>query len=168
MNRHNVILLATLALAALTGTGCSGSKYSMRLQSLRYPASMSGYLYDEDERMLSEKDMEVIGEFNEKTRLWAMAWGLATLNGESSDQELAELINAAVEKRGGEGVIDLGFSSETCGINFAPAISILPLWPGCTSIQASGTIVRRIAANAPSETPALPPKDDGSQVSARR
>lgn len=162
---------ATWIVAALLATtigGCSGSKYSMQLQDLRYPASMSGYLYDADDTILSEKEMEVVGELDESVTLWAMVWSKVDLNGESSDHELAGRMNAAVEESGGEGVIDLTFSSDTCGMDFAPVMSMLPFWPGCTRVRATGTIVRRVAAGAPSDTPAPPAEEGSSQVSARR
>lgn len=151
-------MVTTALLAALVCSACSGSSHLFHMAELRYPASMSGYLYGPGDRLLSKDDLEVVADLKEKVRVWGIFWTKTEMNGESAEAELTEAINRAIEKSGGEAVMNLQFTSDACGISLTPVLSMLPFWPGCTVVGATGRIVRRAphppAAPTSEEAPA--------------
>lgn len=127
-----------VALAFLLG--CAGGRGDVRFDSLEYPTSMSGYVYGPDGRALSPKSLDVVAEFEHQVRFWGMLFSWVPLNG---NVDLSEEINRDVEQAGGEGVINLSVTSEGCPTNYVPALSLIPMWPGCADVTVACQIVKR-------------------------
>jgi hypothetical protein len=131
-----LLLVASLLLQL----GCAGGRGDVRFDSLRYPVSMSGYVYDQKNRALSPKSLDVVAEFEHEARLWGMFFSWIPVNG---DLDLSEPINRDVDAAGGEGVINLSVKSEGCAFNYIPGLSLLPFWPGCADVTVAGQVVKR-------------------------
>ena len=101
---------------------------------------MSGYLEGPDGRALSPRDLEVLGSFEHSERRWGLLYSFLPLGG---DVDLSEAITQQIEAAGGEGMINMTVESEGCTLNYLPAVSLLPVWPGCADLRVSGEIVRR-------------------------
>ena len=157
MNKHARYASLALIVAVLACTGCAGAGHTLKMDQLRYPTSMSGYIYGPEYELLWKRHLEELGPVNVEKKIWAMAWGKGDLNGESANAELVEAVNAEVEKLGGEGIINFKISSESCGMNFVPALSMLPFWAGCAVVRAEGTVVRRKDVPESDAAPASPP-----------
>ena len=112
-------------------------------QELRYPTSLSAYIYGPNDEVLAPSNLETVGWISEKRDVWGIFWSKKTMNGEDVDHELAEAINHAVEENNGEGVINLRVSTDTCAINMFPFLDMTPFWPGCTIVHVEGRVVRR-------------------------
>lgn len=143
MSRKLLRLGALIALALavlLTQSGCTGGRGTVRFDDLEYPASMSGYLYGPDQRSLSPKKLEVVGEFSQDARFWGMLFSMVPLNG---SLDLSDEINREIAQADGDGVINLSVRSDGCGLNYIPALSLLPFWPGCADVTVEGQIVKR-------------------------
>lgn len=127
------------ALALAFVLGCAGSRGDVRFDSLAYPTSMSGYVYGPSGRALSPKSLDVVAEFEHEARMWGMLFSWIPLNGKL---DLSEEINRDVEQAGGTGVVNLSVTSKGCPTNYVPALSLIPVWPGCADITVAGQIVK--------------------------
>jgi hypothetical protein len=139
MSRATATLIA-LALGVGIGIGCAGGRGDVRFDSLRYPVSMSGYVYGPKNRALSPRSLEVVSEFEHEGRLWGVLFSWLPVSG---DLDLSDEINNDVEAAGGEGVINLSVKSEGCVLNYIPGLSLIPMWPGCADVTVAGQVVKR-------------------------
>jgi hypothetical protein len=138
--------LAGLA-AALTAQGCLVGHADVRADTLRYPASFSAGLPDEQGRLqLVDRDLVVVGKVDESWTEWFTLYG--AIHGDEK-VDLSEELNRAVRERGGEGIANLKVDSEACGFVYVPILNWLPFWPGCIVIGVEGDIVKRARRAAP-------------------
>lgn len=152
MKARRGIALALLLGCGLVLAGCAGARGKVRFDTLEHPASMSGYLYGPDDRALSPRSLQVVGQFERRERMWGLMYSWIPLTG---SVDLSQEINREVERAGGEGVINLSVTTDGCALNYIPAVSLLPLWPGCADVTVAGEIVRR-KAGKPTRYPASP------------
>jgi hypothetical protein len=132
--KSSVLLLA----AALT-FHCAGSKGKLRLDNLDYPASFSGYIYDEKQQPLRiGNGVKKVGDVTAFKRVWSILYGQAAL---SDDAQLVTEFNEGVKKTGATGVVNLQLESSACLLNHFFILNILPFWPGCTVLELRGDAV---------------------------
>lgn len=131
----SIIVIWCLCLLA----GCAGGRGKITFDNLKYPASMSAFIYGDGNEMLSKGDLRVLDTFRYEKRFWGIFWSGIPL---SSEKGIAEAINRKVEDAGGEGVINLAVTTSTCGINSLPLLSFLPVLPGCVNVKVEGEIVK--------------------------
>ena len=149
--------LALLLAFSLVAAGCAGARGNVRFDSLEYPASMSGYLYGPDDRTLSPLSLQVVSEFEHGGRMWGVLYSWVPL---TRSLDVSDAINREIEQAGGEGVINLSVTTDGCAINYIPALSLLPIWPGCADVTVAGEIVRR-KSSRPTRYPASPSRSRG-------
>ena len=128
-----VLLVAFLA-------GCAGGRGTVRFDSVKYPVSMSGYVYGPKQQALSPKSLKVVGEFSHSMRMWGVLFSLVPITG---SVDVSDAINDAIAEHRGDGVINLKIRSEGCAVNYFPALSLMPIWPGCADVTIEGQVVKR-------------------------
>lgn len=133
---HRIIIL----LFILPWFGCAGSSVKMPLAGVRYPVSLSGYLFGPRKEILGKgQRLQVVREFNYTKSFWGIGYTLISL---SDETDFDRFLNRKIEEAEGDGVINLKLSSSGCYINSTPCLNILPMWPGCTRVKIQGEIVR--------------------------
>jgi hypothetical protein len=125
--------------------GCSSTRGIINFNSLRYPASMSAFLSDQNQKVVMKgRELESLYSFKYKKTFWSLAYGLIPLsNGES----ISKYLNEIVDQYKGDGIINLTITIEQGGINkfysflmYLP--SYIPIFPGSALITVSGEVVK--------------------------
>lgn len=125
-------------LAALACTGClSISVTKMDGAELRYPVSLSSSLIDADGVVHRPLDSHKLASFEHSWGHWGMVYDSISL---SSDEDLSALINAEVERVGGDGVVNLRVGAKGTGL--AWLTSLLIVFPERVKVTVSGDVVR--------------------------
>ncbi len=133
-------ITALLILIILSGCGYTGSRGLMRFDSLRYPASMSSYLYGPHDELLARgSELQVINRFNEDYDYWGTAYSLGQL---TYPRDVGEDINRAIEASGGDGIVNVKITAKTGVMAHVPFFSFFPLWPSQTRVAIEGDIVK--------------------------
>jgi hypothetical protein len=143
---NNIYLRVILLLVATTFlSSCAGSRANLKLADLTYPCSMSPFLYGHDEEILAkDKNLQVVGQLNFKTKIWGMVWSFVSVSEVAKDKEIALKINEEVSKLNADGVVNFEITTEDGGMNYVYPMTVTPLWPGFTHITVKGDIVTRI------------------------
>ncbi|MDH5721662.1 MAG: hypothetical protein OEZ13_13745 [Spirochaetia bacterium] len=118
-----------------------GAAGKIKLKNSKYPVSLSHSLYDNDGKIVSEKNgLETIKHFKYNTSYWSILYTFIDL---SDDEDITMYLNTELDDLRGDGVINLEIENKQC-INhmFIPMITILPFWPSCTNINLEGDFVR--------------------------
>lgn len=124
-----------------TMVACAGGKATVKFDKLKYPVSMSAFAFDKDGKVLvKNKHLETLGTFELKQRSWTTFYSLISL---SDLSEMPDGINTEIEKAKGQGAINLVVSSDNCGWNYLPYLSIIPFYPGCSLVTITGEVVRK-------------------------
>lgn len=161
------------AIAALAGGlhGCGGARGALTFDGLRYPVSSSAFLYAADEREITDGQLQSVGVISTKVRLWSVFWSFIPITG---TKDLSQPINDQIAQAGGEGATRVHVRVEGCGLNFVPFINWIPLYPGCTLVTVSGSVVKQLALPpvadplpAAGASPSHRRNDYGSPLSAR-
>jgi hypothetical protein len=149
--KNTIIHIRHIYLFILTGYlliqiyGCSSSHGILSFNTLNYPASMSGCLYNQDKNtMIKGRDLEVIQTFKYKKTFWSLAYGIIPL---SAENNICESLNAIVKQNNGDGIINLTITIEQGVVNKISAFfmyipSLIPIIPGAADITISGEIVK--------------------------
>ena len=82
----------------------------------------------------------MVGEFSYSTRMWGLFFSWIPING---SVDVSEAMNKAIAEHKGDGVINLTVRSDGCATNYLPALSLLPIWPGCADVTVEGQIVKQ-------------------------
>lgn len=135
---RGVVGAVRMELAVLALSGCAGAKYAVRADSARYPISFSPVLIDSDGQpaYLGEQ-LESCGDLKVETTQVSVFYGQT-----SGVLDLSSEVNDAVEAHGGVGLVSLAVTVENCASNFLFPLTLLPIWPGCQSVDVTGTVVR--------------------------
>ncbi len=135
MRRRGVLI----ARAAHAAWGCASAHWNARVDSARYPLSLSPALSDADGRSLLLGDgLEKVGEFEFTHRPLGFVYGAV-----GAELDLSADLNRAVEEARGEGVVNLTVRAGTCGTSWVFPLNMLPFYPGCQRVTVSGIVVRR-------------------------
>jgi hypothetical protein len=138
-----VVLIATVG-------ACAGARGTVAFDHLKYPVSSSAFVYAPDGQPITVgPGLAPVGAIDEDVRLWGIVYSWVPLTG---TKDISELINARIAAAAGEGVINLALHVSNCGINYIPILNWLPIYPGCTYVRVTGTIVK-LAAGAPPPPP---------------
>lgn len=128
-------------------TGCSSTRGVLSFNSLQYPASMSAFLYDQNQHVaMKGKELDSISSFKIKKTYWSMAYGLIPL---TKGESISDSINAIVEQYKGDGIINLTVKIEQGVVNkiysflfYLP--SYVPIIPSSADITVTGEVVKLI------------------------
>jgi len=138
-NSYIKAFLLISALAVLAGCG-AGAWARLDFDGVKYPLSMSAYLYDSDYKVAAkDKELEVLAPFEYSKRFWGLFYSIIPL---SNDKEIVAAINREIDRVGGEGIINLSVTASNCKFNSFPIISVVPLMPGCVDSVVRGEIVK--------------------------
>jgi len=133
------IILLTILL--IINSHCSaGIRGSLQLKELEYPASLTGYLYTKDGRILDDKDYETVQKFQYNNTYWGILYGYITIPG---DKALINAMRDSIKSSNGDGLVNIVITVQNCKINYIfPLIQILPITPACGILDLNGDIVK--------------------------
>jgi hypothetical protein len=142
---NRIMISAILLYSLLLLSGCSSSKGALSFNTLKYPTSMSAFLYDKNHNLVMKgRELDSINSFKYKKTFWNVAYGLIPL---SDDQSISDALNEIVEKYKGDGIINLTITIEQGTANkiysflmYLP--SYIPILPGSARITVSGEVVK--------------------------
>jgi hypothetical protein len=140
-NMYSVVLLISLIFIA----GCSSSKGVIDFTPLKYPTSMSAFLFDQNQNLVMKgKELDTLFKFNYKKTFWTLAYGSIQL---TKDDGITDYLNSIVDKYKGDGIINLTVTIEHGAVNklysfllYLP--SLIPIFPGSALITVSGEVVK--------------------------
>ena len=144
--------LLVIAIVAALGA-CGGARGTLAFDGLKYPVSSSPFVYAPDGQPVTLGPLAPVGVIDEDVRLWGIFYSWIPLSG---TKDISDLINTRIAAVGGEGVINLALHVSNCGINYIPFINWLPIYPGCTYVRVTGTIVKLAVRMAPPPPPGPP------------
>lgn len=135
-------LLLIVGLTTLLSVGCGGGDMYVRADALQYPVSTTQGLFDSNYRLLGEENFKVIDTVEINVSKWHILWTAIPL---SSDPDISEQLNKAVEKKGGDGIINLQIS--ITGGNVATGLltwisSAVPVLPSVIEARITGDVVK--------------------------
>jgi len=139
----NIIAIFMLILLS----ACSSTTGILKFSSLQYPASMSAFLYDKNDKIVMKGDnLETIEQFTIKKTFWSLAYGLIPL---SQEESISQKLNEKIKANGGDGVINLTVTIEHGVTNkifsflmYIP--SYVPILPSTARVSISGEIVKLV------------------------
>jgi len=139
------VISAILGYSILQISGCSSSKGALSFSALKYPTSMSAFLYDQNHNVVMKgKELEFLHSFDFKKTYWNLAYGSIPL---TKGESISDTLNAIVEKYKGDGIINLTITIEQGVVNkiysfFMYLPSYIPILPSSASITVSGEVVK--------------------------
>lgn len=137
---RRLLITVSLSLVFILIGDCSGGRANLRLSELRYPVSLSGFLFGERGEILGKgSKLRVVRIFKYEKSYWNIGYSFLGFSDESA---FDHYINKEIEIAGGDGVINLKVTSTGCLINSTPCLTFLPVWPGCTVVKIRGEIVK--------------------------
>jgi hypothetical protein len=137
-NRIFLLLFSAMVILIISGCGVSGCR--INFDELKYPASMSGYLYGPTGESIGHgTGLTPIQDFRHIAYLCSIFYSIVPLT-RSSD--IIELMNKRIESTGGDGMTDVSVSSDYDKLTSVVFLNLLPIWPGCSEVTVKGTIVR--------------------------
>ena len=144
-NKFNYILQSFFFIFFITVllAGCAGARGHLKFEKLKYPVSMSAFIYGEEKNVLQQdKDLKILGPFHYEKTFWGMTYSFVKL---SDSADIDESINKAIQEKNGDAMINLQVQVSGCAINsFQLIFGILPFWPGCTNAVIDGEVVKWI------------------------
>lgn len=134
---------------ALLLAGCAGAHYTVSADRLKYPASLSPVLPDEQGKPLYlDEDLEPVGEFSFRRTSYGFLYGLT-----GTRVDISGDLNGEVERRRGEGIVRLSLTAANCATSWFFPFTVLPFYPGCQNLTVTGTVVvRKMTAGEPQRT----------------
>jgi hypothetical protein len=143
--RNRCFAFAILIYVAFQLASCTSSRGVITFGELKYPASMSAFLYDNDKNIVMKgKELETVDTFKIKQTYWSIFYGLIPL---TKKDMICNSLNSIVEKNRGDGIINLTVTIRQGVVNkiysfFLYLPSYVPVLPGATDITISGEVVR--------------------------
>ena len=143
MRVNRLLLISSIMLLSAFGSGCGMGLSGGRLtfEDLQYPASMSGSLYGPKGEIVREQDggLEPIKTFTFTKNYWSTFYSIVPL---SRSSDIVEQINKEIKEAGGDGITNVSVSSDYSKLTSVLPLNLLPIWPGCSEIRVTGTIVK--------------------------
>ena len=137
---NRIFLLLFFAMMTLTVSSCGISGCRINFDDLKYPASMSGYLYGPTGESIGHgTGLTPIQDFEHTANLCSIFYVFVPLTRSS---EIIEQMNKKIESAGGDGMTDVSVSSDYSNLTSVLFLNLLPFWPGCSKVTVKGTIVR--------------------------
>ena len=133
---------AWVVLVLAVAAGCAGARVTVTAERAAYPISMSDRVRDDSGRLYERRELQTVGKLHADATRVGFLYSLVT---PSSTIDISDAVNTQVAAAQGEAVVDLDVTvTEGCSIlNEFPALTALPIWPGCVPITVTGDIVRR-------------------------
>jgi len=129
-------------LLAFSMTGCfvAGSRGNVRFNELKYPASMSAYLYGPNNELLAkDRELQVVEQFSYKVNFWGTLYSLVSLTGV---KDVSKEINNKIEYSGADGIINMKVISKPGILTHFHPLTLIPFWPSYTEVLIEGEIVK--------------------------
>ena len=151
--------ITILIFFAMTGCfGAGGSKGRITFDELKYPASMSAYLYSPNNELLAkDRELRVIDRFSYKMNFWGTLYSFVQLTGA---KDVGQEVNKIIEASGGDGIINVKVTAKPGFLTLSHPLTLLPFWPSNTEVFIEGEIVKydpTMVRNAPHVTvPVMP------------
>jgi hypothetical protein len=135
-------LLPLLGFLLATSVGCAGARVSITADTAKYPISFSGAVRDRGGVLYAGPTLQKVGAFAAERTSVGLLYSTVSLPG---TWDVSEEINRQVQAAGGEAVINfrLAVTSSCTALNAFPLLNALPIWPGCSPLEATGDIVVR-------------------------
>jgi hypothetical protein len=131
---------AAFALAVLSlSTGCAGARASITADDARYPVSLSRGVRDAEGDIVTSDREKTVATFRDHATSWAIGYSFIPL---SKRKDISGALNDQVKAAGGDAVVNLRTSSAHCASDFFIIFSILPVWPGCSTTEIEGDIIK--------------------------
>lgn len=130
---------ALIALCLLSTTACAGARTRLVIDSARYPVSLSNGMRGPDGRLLTQKEMEVVGKFKTTRTAWAIGHSVIPF---TPKIDFSEDVNRQIEAAGGDAIVRLRTESRPCALDWFLFFTFIPIWPGCASLTIEGDIIR--------------------------
>ncbi len=149
----NRLILFISITCTLVFTGCTFHSGNITFNNLKYPVSMSPFLYGQNNEILAKnKDLTVLDSFRYKTTKWVILYGAIPFSSyKVTDKDIVDAINKKIEEVGGEGIIELSVTYSQPTNDFFMFINFLPVFPSWTTLTVEGNIVRSKPINLKEE-----------------
>jgi hypothetical protein len=142
---RRVLILAIVVILLIQITGCSSTRGLINFSSLNYPASMSAFLCDQNQKVVMKgRELETLYSFEHKKTFWSLVYGLIPL---SQGESINKYLNSIVDQYKGDGIINLTITIEHGAVNkiysflmYLP--SLIPIFPSSALITVSGEVVK--------------------------
>ncbi len=123
-------------------SGCTaGSRGYLIAPTVRYPVSFSPIVRDANGNILKEENIEVVGKFSYTYTTIHMFSRILPLT--KVTQDISEPLEKQIEEANGEAVINLIVIAKKNEWNWFPATLSVGVFPGYSSVEISGDIVRQ-------------------------
>ncbi len=142
MIRSRLLLILIFTTLSIFETGCglgiSGGR--INFDNLQYPASMSISLYGPDGEVVEGGGkLKPIKRFEYTKYYWSTFYSIIPL---SRTSDIVEQMNKEIKEAGGDGITSVSITSDYSKLTSAFPLNLLPIWPGCSKISVTGTIVK--------------------------
>jgi hypothetical protein len=128
-------MLRALSLTSVIGlAGCSGARTELHFDGLRHPVSMSPVI--SPGRPIDPGSYR--GRFECEARAYSLLYSAISLDPVT---DLSPLIEAEIERLGGDAVVELTVSASTCPMNHFVPLTLLPMWPNCVHLRVTGLVI---------------------------
>ncbi len=140
-NKSTLITLCGVIILNLFMAGCiGGSRGYVRFDELKYPASMSSFLYGpNDEILTKDRDLIVVKRFRFEVYYTAIFYSLLP---PSHTHDVGDQINTEIVNGGGDGVVNVKISSNPGITAYLHPLTLVPFWPSYTTVVVEGDIVK--------------------------
>lgn len=151
---RKISALLVISYTLLQITSCSSTKGALGFERLNYPASMSAFLYDQNQNIVVKgTELESVYSFKIKKTFWSFAYGLIPL---VPKHDICDSINAVVNEFKGDGIINLTVTIEQGVVNKVYSFllylpSYIPIFPSSADITVSGEVVKLIGSESKNE-----------------
>ncbi len=132
MSRVLVVVLGALV-------GCAGARADVVAPNAAFPISLTHAVRGSDGAIVADKDLEVVGRFNAEKLALAVLYSAIPVTGAL---DISDAVNTQVRAVGGDAVIDLQIHTKVCALDWIIVLHLLPIWPGCATVKAQGSIVK--------------------------
>jgi hypothetical protein len=129
-----------LAVLLLSGAfGCAGARAEVVAPTAKYPISLTHAVRGADGALVPNSKRKVVGDFEDGKTAFAILYSGVRL---TSALDLSDAVNEQVSAAGGNAVVDLQVSSKYCALDWFIVLHLIPIWPGCQTVRATGKIVQ--------------------------
>ena len=149
MSRAAGLLWGSMILVVFS-LGCAGRAiFGLAAEGeLQGPVSLTGVVLAPDGHPLQFGDgLERIALFEERRRFW----GLFMIGLNSSDWDVTDVVNAALEDSGGEAIVNLDVEAKGCP--YIALATLIPIIPSYVELTIRGDIARRAPVPPDSHEP---------------
>ncbi len=120
-------------------SGCAGVQVDVQAPESKYPVSFTPAVPDADGQPLRIGDgLERVGTYRYESTEYGFLYGAT-----HSTLDLSTSLNEQVSKAKGDAVARTSVALTHCAINYFFPLTLLPFWPGCSTVTVTGDVVRK-------------------------